>query len=175
MAEFWYSFLSEAVEASQCYFFENRLIKLKCPHLLKVLLSFLKLGSQLLLVIWNFKVCHIELEHPVYKLRKLNPLILTEWEEMQYWGYVIPNWLDLWIVPFLCLDLIRTALDYTFNFLLLKIPFNYLVWSKSKICWECQREDGWPFNFVQIYGRDLLWKWKQKLWKILNKSVEVRP
>ena len=63
--EFWYSFLSEAVEASQCYFFENRLIKLKCPHLLKVLLSFLKLGSQLLLVIWDFKVCHIELEHPV--------------------------------------------------------------------------------------------------------------
>ena len=63
--EFWYSFLLEAVEASQCYFFENRLIKLKCPHLLKVLLSFLKLGSQLLLVIWDFKVCHIELEHPV--------------------------------------------------------------------------------------------------------------
>ena len=26
--EFWYPFLSEAVEASQCYFFENRLIKL---------------------------------------------------------------------------------------------------------------------------------------------------
>ena len=27
--EFWYSFLLEAVEASQCYFFENRLIKLQ--------------------------------------------------------------------------------------------------------------------------------------------------
>jgi hypothetical protein len=31
-------FLSKAVEANQCYFFENRLIKLKCPHLLNVLL-----------------------------------------------------------------------------------------------------------------------------------------
>ena len=66
-AEFWYSFLSEAVEASQCYFFEKRLIKLKCPHLLKVLLSFLTLGSQIWLVIWDFKVCHIELEHPVLR------------------------------------------------------------------------------------------------------------
>ena len=31
------SFLSEAVEASRCYFFENWLMKLKCPHLLKPL------------------------------------------------------------------------------------------------------------------------------------------
>ena len=30
-------FLSEAVEASQCYFFENWLMKLKCPILLKPL------------------------------------------------------------------------------------------------------------------------------------------
>ena len=45
--EFWQPFLSEAVEASQWYFFKNRLIKLKCPHLLNVLLPFLKLGSQL--------------------------------------------------------------------------------------------------------------------------------
>jgi hypothetical protein len=28
-------FLSEAVEASGCYFFENWLMKLKCPNLLK--------------------------------------------------------------------------------------------------------------------------------------------
>ena len=64
---YWYLaiFLSEAVEASRRYFFENKLIKLKCPHLLKVLLPFIKLGIQLLLVIWDFKVCHIELEHPV--------------------------------------------------------------------------------------------------------------
>jgi hypothetical protein len=34
------SFLSEAVEASQCYFCENRLIKLKCPNLLNMLLTF---------------------------------------------------------------------------------------------------------------------------------------
>ena len=64
---YWYLaiFLSEAVETSRHYFFGNKLIKLKCPHLLKVLLTFFKLGSQLLLVIWDFKVCHIELEHPV--------------------------------------------------------------------------------------------------------------
>ena len=64
-AEFWQPFLSEAVEASQSYFFLNRLIKLKCPHLLNVLLPFFKLGSQLLLAILDFKVCHIELKHPV--------------------------------------------------------------------------------------------------------------
>ena len=46
-AKFWHPFLSEAVEVSQCYFFENRLIKLKCPNLLNVLLPFFKLGSQL--------------------------------------------------------------------------------------------------------------------------------
>ena len=34
-------------KASQCYFFENGLIKLKCPNLLNVLLPFFKLGSQL--------------------------------------------------------------------------------------------------------------------------------
>jgi hypothetical protein len=58
-------FLSEAVEASRRYFFGNKLIKLKCPHLLKVLLTFFNLGCQPFLVIWDFKVCHIELEHPV--------------------------------------------------------------------------------------------------------------
>ena len=29
----WYFFLSEAVEASPCYFFENWLMQLKCPNL----------------------------------------------------------------------------------------------------------------------------------------------
>jgi hypothetical protein len=35
------------------------------PPELNVLLPFFKLGSQLLLAILDFKVCHIELEHPV--------------------------------------------------------------------------------------------------------------
>ena len=45
---YWYLaiFLSEAVEASQCYFFRNKLIKLKCPNLLNVLLFFFKLWDQ---------------------------------------------------------------------------------------------------------------------------------
>ena len=36
---YWYLaiFLSEAAVASQCYFFRNKLIKLKCPNLLNVL------------------------------------------------------------------------------------------------------------------------------------------
>ena len=39
--------MSEAAEASQYYFFEKILIKLKCPHLPNVLLPFFELGSQL--------------------------------------------------------------------------------------------------------------------------------
>ena len=35
--DIWYFFLMEAVEASRCYFLENWLMKLKCPHLLKPL------------------------------------------------------------------------------------------------------------------------------------------
>jgi hypothetical protein len=40
-------FLSEAVEASQCYFFKFLLIQLKCPDLLNVLLPSLKLEGQI--------------------------------------------------------------------------------------------------------------------------------
>ena len=46
------------------------------PKLLNVLLPFFKLGSQLLLAIWDFKVYHIEFEHPVrynYLCAKLLP------------------------------------------------------------------------------------------------------
>ena len=56
---YWYLaiFLSEAVEASQFYFFGNRLIKPKCPNLLNVLLAtFLKNLGQFMLAIWDFKV-----------------------------------------------------------------------------------------------------------------------
>ena len=41
------TFLSDAAEASQCYFFEKKKIKLKCPNLPNVLLPFFELGSQL--------------------------------------------------------------------------------------------------------------------------------
>ena len=59
-------FLSEAVEASQCYFFEISFIKLKCPNQKKnVLLAFLKLEGQFKLAILDFKVCHFDLKHPV--------------------------------------------------------------------------------------------------------------
>ena len=57
--------MSEAAEASQYYFFEKILIKLKCPYLPNVLQPFFKLRIQLQLAILDFKLCHIELEHPV--------------------------------------------------------------------------------------------------------------
>ena len=47
---YWYlmPFLSEAVEASRCYFFWNWLMKFKCPHLLK------PLGTIILQNYWFF-------------------------------------------------------------------------------------------------------------------------
>ena len=99
---------------------------------------------------------------------------------MQYWGYVIPDWLDfwivpfeLWIVPFFALIGALTASKWpwtTFQFFVVNILWLFtLIKLISKICWECQRGEGWLFDFVQSYGRDLLRKWKQKLRKILNK------
>ena len=99
---------------------------------------------------------------------------------MRYWGYVIPDWLDfwivpfeLWIVPFFSLIGALTASKWpwtTFQFFVVNILWLFtLIKLISKICWECQRGEGRPFDFVQSYGRDLLRKWKQKLRKILNK------
>ena len=62
--------MSEAAEASQCYFFEKILIKLKCPNLPNVLLPFFELGSQLWLAILDFKVIHIKMKHPIVLLKR---------------------------------------------------------------------------------------------------------
>ena len=58
-------FLSEAVEDSQCYFFENWFMKLKFPNLLK------PLGTKILQYYWSFYpseliyFAHFTMRHPV--------------------------------------------------------------------------------------------------------------
>ena len=61
---YWYLaiFLSEADEARQCYLFWKRLIKLKCPNLLNVLLPFLNLSWPS----WTSK-CNISSLHTLYE------------------------------------------------------------------------------------------------------------
>ena len=61
-------FLSEIVEASQCYFFEKWLMKLKCPKLLK------PLGTIIQKKCWSFypsepfRIICFNMRHPVSKL-----------------------------------------------------------------------------------------------------------
>ena len=49
------TFLAEAVKASQCYFFEKRLINLKCSNLPNVLLPFLNLEDNFSWPFWISK------------------------------------------------------------------------------------------------------------------------
>ena len=58
-------FLSEAVEASLCYFFENWLIKLKCPNLLKPLGTIIHQHSQFYYPLEPFSFHHFNVSHPV--------------------------------------------------------------------------------------------------------------
>ena len=84
----WYLYALEAVEASQCYFFENRFIKLKCPTLLKPLATVIQQNY------WSFypsepftftrytmrhPVCsstYIEVHSHTYLLHKINEAAL---------------------------------------------------------------------------------------------------
>ena len=59
------TFLSEAVEASLCYFFENWLIKLKCPNLLKPLGTIIHQNSQFYYPSEPFSFHHFNVRHPV--------------------------------------------------------------------------------------------------------------
>ena len=70
------SFCQRLLRPANVTFLENELIKLKCPNLLNVLLPFFKFGSQLQLAIWDFKVCHIEFEHPVHTYISIKPIFL---------------------------------------------------------------------------------------------------
>ena len=58
-------FLTEAVEASLCYFFENWLMKLKCPKLLKPLGTLIHQNSQFYYPSEPFSFHHFTMRHPV--------------------------------------------------------------------------------------------------------------
>ena len=59
-------FLSEAVEASRCHFFENWWMKLKCPLLLKPLATIVQENSQSFYPSEPFRIIHFTMRHPVY-------------------------------------------------------------------------------------------------------------
>ena len=71
-------FLLEAVEASRCYFFENWLVKLKCPNLRNIQITSFWLKSCFKLASEVFKVCQIQSEDPVE-----NPLY-QDWTNFWY-------------------------------------------------------------------------------------------
>ena len=63
----WYlvPFLSEAVEASPCYFFQNWLMKLKCPNLLKPLDTIIQENCQPFYPSEPFRILRFQMRHPV--------------------------------------------------------------------------------------------------------------
>ena len=65
-------FVSEAVEACCCHFFENWLIKLKCPLLLKPLATIVKENFQSFYPSESFRISHFTMRHPVFPgIRKI--------------------------------------------------------------------------------------------------------
>ena len=64
---YWYlvPFLLEAVEASLCYFFENWLMKLKCPLLLKPLGTIIQKNYQSFYLSEPFTLARFKMRHPV--------------------------------------------------------------------------------------------------------------
>ena len=58
-------FLSEAAEASQCYFFENWLMKLKCPILLKPLDTMIQENYWSFYPSEPFRITRFTMRHPV--------------------------------------------------------------------------------------------------------------
>ena len=66
----WYliPFLSEAVEASGCYFFEHWWMKLKCPNLLKPLGTIIQQNYWSFYPLEPFSFVQFNMIHPVYLL-----------------------------------------------------------------------------------------------------------
>ena len=60
-----YTLLLEAVEASQCYFFENWLMKLKCPILLKPLDTIIQENYHVFYHSEPFRITRFKMRHPV--------------------------------------------------------------------------------------------------------------
>ena len=61
-------FLQEAVEATQCYFFENWFIKLKCPTLLKPLVTVIQQNYWSFYPSEPFTFTRYTMRHPVYEI-----------------------------------------------------------------------------------------------------------
>ena len=61
-------FLSEAVDARLCYFYENWWMKLKCPLLLKPLATILQENSQSYYPSEPFRISHFAMRYPVILL-----------------------------------------------------------------------------------------------------------
>ena len=65
--EFLAPFLSEAVEASGCYFFQNWLMKLKIPNYLKPLDTIIQENYQLFYPSEPFRITRFKMRHPVIR------------------------------------------------------------------------------------------------------------
>ena len=90
---YWYlrPFLSEAVEASLCYFFENWLMKHKSPNLLKPLGTIIHQNSQFYYPSELFSFHHFNVRHPVievwvYKNEKNIYLDVLFFQVAKRWG-----------------------------------------------------------------------------------------
>ena len=77
---YWYlvPFLSEAVEASLCYFFENWFMKLKCPHLLKPLGTIFQQNYWFFYPSEPFIFVHFNMIHPVCAVKRALDLCKAE-------------------------------------------------------------------------------------------------
>ena len=69
----WYlvPFLSKAVEASPSYFFQNWLMKLKCPNLLKPLDTIIQENYQPFYPSEPFRILRFQMRHPVVQIKNL--------------------------------------------------------------------------------------------------------
>ena len=84
-------FLSEAVEASRCQFFENWWMKLKCPLLLKPPATIVQENSQSFYPSEPFRIYHFTMRHPVYRAE------LWGSQHVCYWNFTNCNavvWLE---------------------------------------------------------------------------------
>ena len=70
-------FLSEAVEANWCHFFENWWMKLKCPLLLKPQATIFQENSQSFYPSEPFRISHFTMRHPVNSTSFFSSSILS--------------------------------------------------------------------------------------------------
>ena len=79
-------FLLEAAEACQCYFFENWLMKLKCPILLKPLDTMIQESYWSFYPAEPFRITRYTMRHPVLVAIKI-----------RFWNTFLPfSWLISW-------------------------------------------------------------------------------